>query len=93
MIIPFYLLLKIYLIAYFFTTFLPLQRFINNFFTNYFIDNEFDGSFKHTTLDAVWTVLGCLKCFAFWLTLAITFNVFFAILLTVIADQHKKFID
>lgn len=82
-------LIHIYLLVYLFIEFEPIQNFIDNFFMNYFDTNEYNGSFKHFTLNSLWVLTGCMKCLMFWTTLIVTLNIYAAVVLMSIAKIQK----
>ena len=75
------ILLKIFLATWFFTEFDPLQDFINN---------TFEKIKSNKIIDSIHILLGCHKCLSFWITLFITFNIWYALGVSFIAAIIQK---
>lgn len=74
-----------------FVSFEPLQEKIIEPLFIKLIDYNTNKPIK-MTLEALFTISGCLKCLSFWSVLAFTFNPFYAIAASIIGEIYKKLI-
>ena len=80
------LAIKLYMLAWFFTSFEPLQKLIDKLAAWFFT------RFKPNDLtDGIYIALGCQKCMTFWSILLATGNIWWAIVGAIIAELHKKY--
>ncbi len=70
------------LIGWFFSQFEPVQSFLDKVYKYLPEKLQFSRSY-----------LGCFKCLTFWITLGITFNIYTAILLSMIAYTYDRFMS
>ena len=77
------LTMKCLLISWLMTHFEPLQNLIDLIFKNY-SNNKFIMLF--------YNAITCFKCISFWITLIVTFNIYAAIINSIIAYTYIKII-
>lgn len=93
-----YLLTKILLVAWFISSYQPLQDTFSYLFDKWIrsIDNcspkTLKKKLKLKIIDYLYTASGCIKCLSFILTMIITMNIFYAIGLSVVGDIYTKII-
>lgn len=91
--------LKILLIGWFITENYYIQQFIEkNFSTPSTIPHYYIFGIDLNTLTSIikmgiYDILSCLKCFSFWITLLITFNIWIALSASFIAFIFEKTIN
>lgn len=76
---------QLYAACWMFTEFEPIQNWINNIFTKKLPDNVYN--------NILFILLGCFKCLTYWAVFLITWNIWAAIGLSMLAQIHKKLID
>lgn len=80
-------LAKLFLLAYLWTRFTPLQMVIENVKTTLQKSRKY---FFRKVIPFCLTALQCFKCSTFWLTLIVTGNIYFAILNMVAANLYTN---
>lgn len=81
------LIIKLTAFTWFFTTLEPLQMFIQNkcmTLKSYLLNNR-KGSIAIFFTDVLTEILTCWQCLAFWLTFAVTFELFTSCITSLIA--------
>ena len=76
------ILIKIILLTWFITHFEPIQTLLDKIYKYLPKGIQFTRSYA-----------GCFKCVTFWITLLITFNIFYAIGLSMIAYTYDRIIS
>jgi hypothetical protein len=82
------LLIKIFLITWFITTFSPLQDVLTNVVDK--IYQKINNNVLKHTVDILYTILSCHMCLSFWTTLMITGDIFSACGVSFVAWLFKN---
>lgn len=81
------LCIKIYLIVWFICYFQPIQEFFDRVFT--IIDLSITNKTIKMIVDYIYIASGCMKCQNLWIILFFTFNPFYAIFFSMLAQLHS----
>lgn len=76
--------------AWFITQFEPLQNVFHKLFGVLMLST--DKKYLRTIIDSVYIASGCFKCMSLWITLFVTFNPLYAIILSMLAQMYTKLI-
>ncbi len=82
------LLIKIFCIAWFITQYDPLQTAFDRLFNVLILSTN--KQYIKTALDSIYIAFGCFKCMSFILTLLLTFNFYYAVILAMLAQIYTK---
>lgn len=91
-----YLGVFIFLFTWFITSFEPLQNKIDDL--QFHLEDKYKTRIKFKKLfivlkfltDTIYEIISCHKCLAFWVTLIVTLNLPFAILVSFFADYNSR---